>query len=93
MVHWGIRMQKRGRRIQVFIAASLDSLITTFVCNMKTSVLVWSCLAAVGLALPQPDRTLQKRAPVTVTAPAPDATYVGVQIGEVDQFQAIPYVQ
>ena len=62
---------------------------------MKLSLLLWSSLAAIGLALPaeQPDRTLQKRAQVTVTAPAPDATYVGLQIAQVDQFQAIPYVQ
>jgi hypothetical protein len=65
---------------------------------MKTSLLTLSCLAAFGLAFPaeqqqHADRTLAKRAPVTVTAPAPDATYVGLSIAQVDQFQAIPFVQ
>lgn len=65
---------------------------------MKTSLLALSCLATFGLAFPaeqqqHADRTLAKRAPVTVTAPAPDATYVGLSIAQVDQFQAIPFVQ
>jgi hypothetical protein len=58
---------------------------------MKLSLFLWGSLVSLGLALPAEQHA--KRAAVTVTAPAPDATYVGLSVAQVDQFQAIPFMQ
>lgn len=57
---------------------------------MKTSVLALSWLVSLALARPA---EVVKRANPTVTVPNPDATIVGLNVGAVDQFQAVPFMQ
>ena len=58
---------------------------------MKVSALIFSCLTALAAAAPA--EQLIKRAAATVTAAAPDATYLASRVGQVDSFQGIPFAQ